>query len=329
MEILPVIDLSPFLPFSSPPDEAAKHATAKKLDEACRKVGFFYLANHGISEEICNEVIETAREFFVNAGEEEKERIRRKELTEGGDGARGWQRLGENVTMGAKDWHEAIDLYRPFNPQSPPPYNILTGPNPWPNYPQNFRPLYENYIATLLSMGSSLLRAMSLALTYDTPTPTEDLFLPSTSRSVWVLRAIFYPPLPESHSLEAGVSCGEHTDYGCTTFLLADATPGALQVKGKDGEWKTADPKSGCFVVNIGDMMERWTNGVWRSTVHRVVHKGVKDRVSVPFFLEPDFDARISPLEVCVKKTGGVRLYEEKVYGEHLLGKIGGNFYKG
>lgn len=88
------------------------------------------------------------------------------------------------------------------------------------------------------------------------------------------------------------MSCGEHSDYGCVTLLLADDTRGALQVRGKDGGWIAADPVRGMYVVNIGDMLELWTGGRWRSTRHRVVHGGGGYRVSVPFFWEPDWDAR-------------------------------------
>jgi len=118
--------------------------------------------------------------------------------------------------------------------------------------------------------------------------------------------------------------------YGCLTLLLADPTPHALQVHSSTpSSWLNADPIPGAFVVNIGDMMERWTNGLWKSTLHRVVHTGEGFRVSVPFFLEPDFEARVRPLAECVAKTGGGEGYKEVVYGEHLVGKVGGNFYGG
>jgi isopenicillin N synthase-like dioxygenase len=116
-------------------------------------------------------------------------------------------------------------------------------------------------------------------------------------------------------------------DYGCVTLLLADSTTGALQVKAKDGTWITANPIDGAFVVNIGDMMERWTNGLWKSTLHRVIHKGSNYRVSVPFFFEPNFEAVIKPLEACVENTGGEARFESVKYGDHLIGKIKGNFY--
>jgi isopenicillin N synthase-like dioxygenase len=116
-------------------------------------------------------------------------------------------------------------------------------------------------------------------------------------------------------------------DYGCVTLLLADETKGALQVRMKNGEWINADPIPGAFVVNIGDMVERWTNGEWKSTLHRVIHRGSDYRVSVPFFFEPNFDAIIRPLDICIRRTGGKAIFDEVKYGDHLVGKIKGNFY--
>lgn len=117
------------------------------------------------------------------------------------------------------------------------------------------------------------------------------------------------------------------SDYGCVTLLLADPTPNALQVQTKSGDWITANPMRGAFVVNIGDMMERWTNGIWKSTNHRVIHRGEKFRVSVPFFFEPNFDAEVRPLRKCVQDTGGNKLYDSVIYGDHLGRKIESNFY--
>jgi len=116
-------------------------------------------------------------------------------------------------------------------------------------------------------------------------------------------------------------------DYGCVTLLLTDSTIGALEVQSKSGEWINADPIPGNFVVNIGDMIEQWTNGEWKSTLHRVVHKGSQYRVSVPFFFEPNFAAKVKPLRTCVERTGGKPLFEEIMYGDHLVGKIKSNFY--
>lgn len=144
-----------------------------------------------------------------------------------------------------------------------------------------------------------------------------------------VARVIGYPPLPPGHDIGTGISCGEHTDYGCTTFLYTTPQPGSLQVLSKSGEWINADPVPGAYVVNIGDMLEVWTNGLWQSTKHRVIHKSQEMRVSVPFFYEPNLEAVVRPLGRCVERTGGVEKYGTVVYGEHLRGKVGGNFVDG
>ncbi|MCJ1387559.1 hypothetical protein MMC18_000402 [Xylographa bjoerkii] len=208
----------------------------------------------------------------------------------------------------------------------PPPFALLRGVNLWPDRPAEFRDVYELYVREMLALGEGVLRAMGWALGLG----EREFFVGKCRDSFWVMRAIGYPPLPaEGEGGDGGVSCGEHTDYGCLTLLLADATRGALQVQARDGGWIAADPVEGALVVNIGDMMERWTNGLWRSTRHRVVHRGEGYRVSVPFFVEPDFEARVRPLEECVRRSGGVERWGEVVYGEHLLGKVEGNFYEG
>ncbi|MCJ1478399.1 hypothetical protein MMC13_007079 [Lambiella insularis] len=204
-----------------------------------------------------------------------------------------------------------------------PPYGVLRGVNLWPDEPSAMREVYGVYVREMLRVGEGVLRAMGRAAGVG-----EGRFVGMTRESFWVMRAIGYPPLEGGEEEEReGVSCGAHTDYGCLTMLLADGTRGALQVRGREGG-VDADPVEGALVVNIGDMMERWTNGLWKSTEHRVVHRGDGYRVSVPFFLEPDFEAVVRPLEECVEKTGGVEKWGPVKYGDHLLGKVGGNFYE-
>ena len=115
------------------------------------------------------------------------------------------------------------------------------------------------------------------------------------------------------------------------TLLLADDTKGALQVshQQQDGtqEWISADPIEGAYVVNVGDMVSLWTNDLVKSTLHRVVHTGQNYRVSVPFFLEPDRDAVVEPLDECVQRSGGIPKGNKIRYGDHLAAKVGGNFY--
>lgn len=396
---LPTIDISPFLPphtpststtSNNPTPTPAQLATAHALHAACTTHGFFYLTSHSIPSTLTSDVLSLARTFFLGTPTSQKTLIARRNPPEG-DGARGYQVIGENVTQGRRDWHEGVDWYRPVSRWEGQEnaaeeeeggakvgqqngelngedeagkgkgegagYSWLQGPNLWPLSPPTFRHVYEEYVSRMLALGTAVVRAMGVALELDDP----EFFVARTRRSFWVMRAIGYPPLPPSFSSSSassssasasppsssspttsanthpadgdgdgdGISCGAHTDYGCVTLLLADATPGALQVQTRAGDWIDADPVPGAFVVNVGDMMERWTNGLWASTRHRVVHRGRGYRVSVPFFFEPDFEAAVGPLRECVLASGGRRRFDEVRYGEHLLGKVRGNFVGG
>ena len=259
------------------------------------------------------------------------------------------------MTGGKRDWHEAVDWYRPvdageWSSHSPHTddgalctgvtngdgksagatearYDLLHGENLWPEYPARFRNTYEEYIAKMLELGTAVVRAMGWAAGLE----DKEFFVEQTRSSFWVMRAIAYPPLPSSTRTandvtedDHGVSCGAHTDYGCVTLLLSDTTKDALQVWHEDDrEWVNADPIEGALVVNIGDMMQRWMGGRWKSTRHRVVHRGDGMRVSVPFFFEPDWEARVGSLWGKEEDgEGGVQVK----YGDHLRGKVGGNF---
>lgn len=169
--------------------------------------------------------------------------------------------MNENVTQGKADYHEGIDFYRPVekvlyidaeHPEKG--YELLQGENQWPEHPKGFREAIEELWGGLERVGKAMMIAMAWALGYegsdgDGDEETERVFLKNTEKTFWVGRVIGYPELKTEGE---EVSCGEHSDYGCTTFLLTDGTKGALQVRGKDGKWVQADPVEGCYVVNIG-----------------------------------------------------------------------------
>jgi isopenicillin N synthase-like dioxygenase len=340
---LPIIDISAFLdPDAS---QEARNVTAKAINSACVNYGFFYLTGHGIPTSKLDEIVSLAGDFFA-LPLEEKNKIKRFDAgsSEGGDGARGYQGLGENVTGGLQDMQEAIDWYRDWPEDKREPgvggrgsVKSLQGVNLWPEQPKELKPVYLDYIDRVKTVGEALVHAMGAALNLGWPTQNadrntedEEMFVRNCDESFWVMRMIGYPPLTTPHTPGADVdqfSCGAHTDYGCVTLLLTDPTPGALQVQLKDETWLNADPIPGAFVVNIGDMIERWTNGLWKSTMHRVIHRGQNYRISVPFFYEPNFDAMVRPLEKCVKEIGGRPIHQGSTYGEHLLTKVFSNFY--
>ena len=115
------------------------------------------------------------------------------------------------------------------------------------------------------------------------------------------------------------IACGAHSDYGMLTLLLTDENPG-LQIKTHGSKWISVPPRKGAFIVNLGDMLERWTNGLYLSTVHRVISNGDSERYSIPFFYEPSFDTEVSVLDCCVSKANPPK-YPKTTSGQHLLDK--------
>jgi len=342
LETLPIINIAPYL---KPGDPEGRASTSASLHAACLDFGFFYLdLSAFIDLSQPEELVSLAREFF-SLPQEEKDKIALKNE----DHARGYARLKENVTNGKADNHEGIDFYRPVeNPDKSKP---LWGNNQWPAMP-GFKDKYDKWIDTMKALGLIVMEAMADGLGM---TPDEWIDLRAqVDESFWVMRAIGYPPLPDD---EHGFSCGAHKDYGCLTFLYADPTPSALQVflrrpgisgvntaglpveQGKEeGIWLNADPIPGCVVCNIGEMWEIWTNGLYKSTLHRVVHRGQNYRVSIPFFFEPNFNANVKPLEAALRlqeKEARSTADDEKApyhpvnYGNFLLGKVGNNFSDG
>ncbi|KAK0439805.1 hypothetical protein EV421DRAFT_824592 [Armillaria borealis] len=338
---LPIIDILPYLEDNhSPSNEARRREVAAKIHNACVDYGFFYLdISSYVDPREPEELTTLARQFF-SLPQEEKDKIALKNE----DQARGYARLKENVTNGKADNHEGIDWYRPV--EKPDKTKPLWGENQWPTVP-TFREKYENWVDKMKALGLIVMGAMADGLGM-TSEEREDLCR-QVDDSFWVMRAIGYPSLPNDHD---GFSCGAHKDYGCLTFLYTDPTPAALQVfthnvdVGSDvsdlpaeqgtqaGSWISADPIPGCVVCNIGEMWEIWTNGLYKSTLHRVVHRSKNYRVSIPFFFEPNFNARIEPLAAALriqadKPNPGGKEYKSVVYGDFLLNKVGNNFADG
>lgn len=344
LSALPKINLAPFFKKG---DDKGRLSTAAALHAACLEYGFFYLdISSFIDPSEPEELTQLARTFFAQP-EEVKDKI----ALRNEDHARGYARLKENVTNGKADNHEGIDYYKPVsNPDKTKP---LWGTNQWPDVP-GFKEKYEKWTTKMQELGLVVMEAMATGLGMSHEEWEE--LKSKVDDSFWVMRVIGYPPLPNDHD---GFSCGAHKDYGCLTFLYADPTPGALQVflptpglivktsadapaeEGvEEGVWINADPIPGYIICNIGEMWEIWTNGLYKSTLHRVIHRGSNYRVSVPFFFEPNFDAVIEPLaaakrilegtpEKDKKRLVGDKEYNPVVYGQFLLNKVGNNFDTG
>uniref|UniRef100_A0A803KY11 Fe2OG dioxygenase domain-containing protein n=1 Tax=Chenopodium quinoa TaxID=63459 RepID=A0A803KY11_CHEQI len=291
---IPVIDVSPLLAKSDDAnmaEDAGVCEVVKQLDKACREAGFFYVKGHGIPDSLLKEVREVTHKFF-ELPLEEKLKIKLSAAT----GYRGYQEVGDNITKGVPDVHEAIDLYRELEHGM---YGDMGKPMIGPN-------LWKIIQGISLALGGSV----------------NELEGRIAGNPFWVMRLIGYPVISRENGhnkLENDIGCGAHTDYGLLTLVNQDDGITALQVRNHSGEWIWAPPIPGTFVCNIGDMLKILTNGIYESTLHQVINKSPKYRVCVAYFYETNYDATIEPLDICVQKTGGIKKLGQAVYGEHLI----------
>jgi len=313
---LPIVDLS------RSTNDRGVDAIADEIDAACRNTGFFYVVGHGVSTALQTRVEELARAFFAQS-ETEKSVIA---MRNGGRAWRGWFPLDGELTSGVPDHKEGLYFGEEL-PADDPRVRAglpLHGANLFPRSPADLRDAVLEYMAAVTDVGHVLLASMSRALGLD-----DQWFDRNLTASPTVLFRIFcYPPLRETGRW----SVGEHTDYGLLTILGQDTTAG-LEVRSRDG-WVDAAPIPDAFVVNLGDMLERMTAGRYRSTPHRVRNTTTSDRISLPLFLDPAWDANVVPVPNCSgvaeRVTGtntgrwdGLNVHDwSGTYGEYLLAKV-------
>jgi isopenicillin N synthase-like dioxygenase len=315
LDEIPVIDIAPLLHG----DATAKAGVVTAIGDACRNIGFFYVVNHGVPEDLIAQVYAQAGRFFAQPTAKKAEIAIEKSSCH-----RGWFMVGgENLDPSKQkqggDLKEGVKIGRDLGPEHPlvQAGTPLHGPNQWPDLP-GWRAVMEEYYAAMESLGRKLLQAFAAALNVG-----EHYFDGWLDAPMTTLGPLHYPP-QRGHITEAQIGAGAHTDYGCLTMLAQDDA-GGLQVRNADGVWIDAPPVPGSFVVNIGDMMERWTNGVFTSTLHRVVNISGRERYSIPFFFDPDFNAPVECLATCLP-PGETPKYAPTTAGRHLLDMINASF---
>jgi isopenicillin N synthase-like dioxygenase len=304
---IPVVDVAPLL--ASTGDRAA---TIAQLDDACRRCGFFYLTGHGIA---VDGLEAQARAFFAQPTGAKLAIA----MTRGGRAWRGYFPLGGELTSGAPDWKEGIYFGAELADDDPRVRagTPLHGKNLMPSEPPGLGAAVLAHIDACTRLGHVVMSALGVALGHP-----EDAFRARYLADPLTLFRIFhYPPPPPEQTW--GV--GEHTDYGLLTILAQDDC-GGLEVRSRDG-WVEAPPIPGAFVCNLGDMLERLSNGRYRSTPHRVRNRSGRDRVSMAFFFDPSFDAVVPTpadfVDDVVTRWDGqsVRAFEG-TYGEYLVRKV-------
>ncbi len=303
-EEIPIIDFAGAL-LGEP---GAKAAAAKALRNACENVGFFYIRNHGIPDADVGQTFNVGRSFFA-LPLQNKLSIH-KNLSPQHAGYT--PLLAENTdSSNDGDLHESFDMVSPLAH-----YPARTGAdvNLWPQSLPALKECLDRYFDQMLELGKRLFEMVALSLGL-----SEDYFRPHLTHPIAMLRINSYPPQAvNSDSRQIGI--GAHTDYECFTILAQQPGITALQVwNGR--EWIKAPPIAGTFVVNIADLLQRWTNDAFLSTRHRAINISGAARLSIPFFLGVNYDTPISPLPGCVSAERPGK-YPPIIAGDYVLQRL-------
>jgi isopenicillin N synthase-like dioxygenase len=302
------------------------------IGRACESVGFFQIVGHSVDNEIIERAWSEVRDFFDLPLADRMAAARRH-----ADDAYGYVPFEHEALTRSldADAYSAADLKESFNIG---PFTSPAGgcegegemwafaPSPWPPALPSLRPALIDYLAAVHQLAERLMSLFAVALSLPA-----DHFEPFIDRSPSALRALNYPDLPDRAGGQAAIEHGQlragaHTDYGTLTILRQDDAPGGLEVLDPTTErWTPVLPTPDAFVVNLGDLMQRWTNDRWRSTMHRVVlppaGSGPSRRQSMALFHNANFHARIECLPTCLGPEGSAR-YEPVIAGPHLMSKF-------
>ena len=284
---LPVIDVSDL----SADDPDARACVVRALRDACLDKGFFYCTGHGVPGSLRDQVFQLTKAFFSLPLEDKLRLDKARSTCNRGYEPIGAQRLQSDAPA---DLKEGFYIGRHLPPDDPAVRagRFNHGPNVWPDALPGFRPAMEAYFDAMLALSTRLMRGIALSLSLD-----EHHFDRFCTEPIALLRPLHYPPQPPSAAGQFGA--GAHTDFGGITLLMQDDV-GGLQVLDRDRDaWIDAPPIADTYVVNLGDMIARWTNDRYRSTLHRVINRSGRERYAVPFFLTGHPDERVEALPGC------------------------------
>jgi isopenicillin N synthase-like dioxygenase len=310
---------------------------AKELDNVCRTVGFFQIVGHGIDRASADDAWSAARAFFdlplaerlavsrpdstnpygyIPASMESLSRSLDEDVTGSGSGS------GKATPGDLKEIFNIGPVDLPTHEFFSPDEAAVYSPNQWPDRAlPELRPAWERYYRDMLGLGDRLMALFALAL--DLP---DGFFADKIDQSPSAMRAINYPE-QETEPIAGQLRAGAHTDYGTLTILRQDDAPGGLEVLDEvQGGWVPIPSVADAFVINIGDLMARWTNDRWRSTLHRVVNPPREPglatrRQSMPFFHNANYGCLVECLPTCLAPGESPR-YEPVFAGVHLLSKF-------
>ncbi|MEI6160377.1 MAG: 2-oxoglutarate and iron-dependent oxygenase domain-containing protein [Roseococcus sp.] len=314
---VPVINVAPF----HEGDAATKRAIAAQVGQAIHDIGFLVITGHGVDPALIRKVQDVSNAFF-DLSEAEKNRV----LRPAPDVTRGYipleaESVGRSQGLDVPgDLNESLMIGPVDVPETDYFFGPAAGkhfhPNLWPDNPAELRALYEAYFRAMGALAEDLMAMFALALDLD-----EGFFANKINHHISRLRVRNYPaPLvpPQPGQLRAGV----HADYGSLTILRAQDKPGGLQVLNRAGEWVDVPIAPDSYIINIGELMARWTNGLWKATLHRVVNPPAElatasRRLSLVFFHNPNYDAPVAALPGTVPE-GEAPKFPPTTSGDHL-----------
>ena len=300
---VPVLDMAPLMR-----NKDTSHLV-RELQAACEGTAFFYAINHGVPQPTIDAAVEASRRFF-----EQPIDVRMK--VEKDQFHRGYLPAGTTQYPGrGPDLKDSFDVGVDLPLDDPDVIAGLPlhGPNQWPNL-SNFREPIQAYFASVHGFGLKLLEGLATSLHL-----TSNFFLRHYTKPTILMRLMHYPPQKESVSKDS-IGATPHTDFGLATVLHQDPS-GGLEIQMPEGKWVSAPFIPGTFVVNLGQLMARWTNDIYRATPHRVVNRRTQDRYSIPFFFNPNHHALVECIPTCHNAERPPR-YPPVLAGEHIAGLV-------
>ncbi|GLB38567.1 putative iron ascorbate-dependent oxidoreductase family protein [Lyophyllum shimeji] len=315
---IPIIDLANI----SSNDASVRRALADEIRGACINVGFFYVKNHGIPEEVIQATLEMAKRFFSLPMESKMVIENRKTPN-----FKGYSPLlsGNNNPDGAGDLQEGFEFgWEPLDsaPGSDQGEDsgVMAGANVWPSEIPGFQDQVLQYYHAAVQLGKLMFPLFALAL--DLPAK---FFDDKTRKSAALMKLLHYPPQTGPID-DRIIGIGAHTDWECFTILWQEPGIQALQVLNPEKQWINAPPIPGTLVINLGDQFARWTNDIFKSTVHRAVNRSGVRRYSIPLFFGTDYDVKLEPIPSCLSEERPPR-YEVITAGEYVKSRLQATYH--
>ncbi len=295
-------------------DDASRARFIETVGGSLRDVGFFAVHNHGVDQSLLERAYQEARAFFALPAE-----VKGRYNSARAHGQRGHTPFGREHAKDAQapDLKEFYQVGRTNVPDSH-PVHAQYGANVWPDAElPSFRPAMTALYEALDGLGAVLLEACALFIG-----ERADLFRGMAEQSDSILRVIHYPPLADNTD-EKAVRAAAHEDINLIT-LLPGSTADGLEILRRDGSWLPIRAHAREIVVDSGDMLQAISNGLFRSTTHRVVNPEdrARDRYSLPVFIHPRAEVDLTPLSSCVARTGGVVNFPRQTAGEYLARRL-------